>query len=275
MNSPLSLSSPPGRNSKLWVTTRPNWAPPLDTTDDRDPTLPPRPLPNSYWATPTLLASEYPGGYTPNTAAMRLEALLDVGIRDFLDLTESKELVPYAGILEEVVERRGGRVQIMGPLAGNAPSVLGSASLSMTLPPASSEWQVDPGEWTVRLGRFPIRDYDVPTPAALFSILSALSASQDQNRRSVVHCAGGIGRTGMIVGCWLVHAGYVHDDTEDRDPADKVVTKTAGENALTYLRKKWAGVDKSWRAPETPENERQVDVVRTFRPLASGREAPR
>lgn len=51
----------------------------------------PRPLPNSYWATPLLLASEYPGAKLKAEAAHRLDLLLAAGIRDFYDLTEATE----------------------------------------------------------------------------------------------------------------------------------------------------------------------------------------
>ncbi|WP_460502148.1 hypothetical protein, partial [Hymenobacter agri] len=60
----------------------------------------PRPLPNSYWATPLLLASEYPGDKQPDQAAHRLDLLLAAGIRDFYDLTEAHEkLEPYEDLL--------------------------------------------------------------------------------------------------------------------------------------------------------------------------------
>ncbi|RZK36594.1 MAG: serine/threonine protein phosphatase, partial [Hymenobacter sp.] len=64
-------------------------------------TLPPRPIPNSYWATPALLACEYPGAPTAAAAIPKLDALLAAGIRDFYDLTEENELVPYEPLLRE------------------------------------------------------------------------------------------------------------------------------------------------------------------------------
>ncbi|TFY64377.1 hypothetical protein EVJ58_g2675, partial [Rhodofomes roseus] len=62
----------------------------------------PRPIPNSYWATPFLVACEFP--YCPLTpaqlarrcAAQKLDALLAAGVRTFVDLTEPHELFSYA-----------------------------------------------------------------------------------------------------------------------------------------------------------------------------------
>lgn len=53
-----------------------------------------RPLPNSYWATPSLLACEYP--WEPKATTPKLDALLKAGVRTFVDLTECGELSPYA-----------------------------------------------------------------------------------------------------------------------------------------------------------------------------------
>ena len=67
----------------------------------------PRPIPNSYWATPFLVACEFP--YCPLTPAQiarkhtqqKLDKLLDAGVRTFIDLTEPHELFPYSPHLTE------------------------------------------------------------------------------------------------------------------------------------------------------------------------------
>ena len=66
------------------------------------------PIPNSYWVSSgALLAGEYPGAIHPAEARQKLEAILDAGVRSFVDLTESHELRPYDGLLREIAAERG------------------------------------------------------------------------------------------------------------------------------------------------------------------------
>lgn len=176
----------------------------------------PRPLPNSYWATPLLLASEYPGAKQATEAAHRLDLLLAAGIRDFYDLTEADEkLEPYEGLLRERAAHLG-------------------------LPAES-----------VRYRRFPIRDVSVPSAKRLAEVLAALDDSAAAGRRAVVHCHGGIGRTGTVVGCHLrQHFGLSADE------------------ALARIAEEWQTVEKNYRAPYSPETAEQVAYVRSFEPMA-------
>ena len=58
------------------------------------------PIPNSYWVEPgRLLAGEHPGGDSERETRERVAALLDAGIRAFIDLTQADELSPYRGFL--------------------------------------------------------------------------------------------------------------------------------------------------------------------------------
>ncbi|KAG8926822.1 hypothetical protein FRC00_002526 [Tulasnella sp. 408] len=274
------------RDPKLWATKGPSWAGTLDTTDDIDPNLPPRPLPNSYWATPTLLASEYPGPPTKALAILRLTALLDVGITDFFDLTEEGELVPYSSILERLVSDRSGRFTKVDITRDNYSSVFQDRSS-----------EGDGESLSVGYAKFPIRDGSIPSTDQLKAVLDAFSMVHTQEgRKAVVHCWGGIGRTGTIVGCWLVHSGVVRDEEEavavQGEPSSMTgsgavgtasvtalssgVTvsgeeqvpaafmprvRQAGDIALEVLARKWKGVHKSWRVPRTPENARQTDML--------------
>ncbi|KAG8942357.1 hypothetical protein FRC04_003810 [Tulasnella sp. 424] len=280
------------RDPKLWTSCRPTSAAPLDTTDDENLDLPPRPLPNSYWATPTLLASECPGDSREHIATPKLKALLDAGITDFFDLMEEWESLTYLPTLERLVSERGGHVVKLDTSKEN------DSTFFQDTPQNGDE-----GTLLVRYARFPIQDGSVPTSDALQVIMNALHVVQQQhNRKAVVHCWGGIGRTGTIVGCWLVYSGAVKDeevasvvakaqssspsaptlgrtvqDEEPRGDAEGVEgpshvpaksrVRLAGDLALEVLEKKWKGVDKSWKAPRTPENVTQEDMVRSFRPL--------
>ena len=177
----------------------------------------PRPLPNSYWATPLLLASEYPGAKEEATAVHQLDALLTAGIRDFYDLTEADEpLQPYEALLRDRAAHLG----------------------------VSAE--------SVRFRRFPIRDVSVPTPKRLAEVLAAPADSAAAGRRAGVHCWGGIGRTGTVVGCHLRHQHGL-----------------SGDEALARIAEEWKGVEKSQRVPRSPETDEQVDFVRRYQPVGA------
>ena len=62
------------------------------------------PTPESYWVTPRILAGKYPGARVERDAASKVAALLDAGVRTFVDLTEDDELLPYAYLLPPDVQ---------------------------------------------------------------------------------------------------------------------------------------------------------------------------
>ena len=177
------------------------------------PFFPPRPHANAYWATPLLLATEYPGDFEPNVAAAKLDALLAAGIREFMDLTHPHELVPYEALLRE-------RAAAVGLIPDQ-----------------------------VRYRRLPIVDMGVPDEAQLEEILAALHEAELAGRPAVVHCWGGIGRTGTVVGCYLVRHGGAAD----------------GEAALARIAAEWATIAKRDRFPESPQTPAQRALVRGFR----------
>jgi hypothetical protein len=127
------------------------------------------PIPESYWVIPDqFLAGEYPGHFTENLARLKLSAFLEAGITDFIDLTHPHELMPYEPILKE-----------LAPL-----------------------YELD-----VKYMRISIQDRGVPNIETMLEILDTIDAALKQKRKVYVHCWGGIGRTGMAVGCHLVRHG--------------------------------------------------------------------
>lgn len=55
--------------------------------------------------------------------------------------------------------------------------------------------------------RFPIRDMSTPSAPQMLAILDAMSAAVATGKGVYVHCWGGAGRTGMVIGCWYVRLG--------------------------------------------------------------------
>ena len=163
------------------------------------------PIPNSYWvAEGRLAAGEYPGAPTETEARARLRQFLAAGIRVFVDLTEEGELQPYAPFLKEEAAKLG----------------------------VEADWH-----------RLPIRDVSVPAPSRMRSILSTVDRALADGLPVYVHCWGGIGRTGTVVGCHLVRSGL------------------SGEAALRRLAELWQNVEKRWRCPRTPETREQEQFV--------------
>jgi protein-tyrosine phosphatase len=90
-------------------------------------------------------------------------------------------------------------------------------------------------------------DMSVPRRAAeMAAILDAIDDALGQGRTVYVHCWGGIGRTGAVVGCWLVRHGLT------------------GQGALDQIAEWWQHVEKVHRQPFSPETPAQRDYVRTW-----------
>ncbi|MEY2449632.1 MAG: ADP-ribosyl-[dinitrogen reductase] hydrolase [Acidimicrobiaceae bacterium] len=163
------------------------------------------PLVHAWWVEPgRLLAGEYPGNEREDKASLKLNVLVDAGIRTFVDLTTPEDrLLPYGDTLQDIGARRG---------------------------------------LDLRRITLPIPDMSVHYSAYYDDALTTIKTEIDAERPVYVHCWGGVGRTGTVIGCWLVQSG------------------TTGEAALAKLRELRLGTSKARRsAPETRE---QIDFVR-------------
>lgn len=153
-----------------------------------------------YWVVEDqLLAGPYPGSSVPQDHRIKIATLVDAGIATIINLMEGPELQRF--VPYEPIFRE---------LAGEQ----------------------------VRFLRFPIPDAGVPSRDLMLSILDVIDESMKRGRPVYVHCWGGVGRTGTVVGCWLLRHGLA--------TADDVLSK------LTQLRRK--DVRRGRReSPETPE----------------------
>ena len=177
---------------------------------------PDRPLSNSYWVDlGRFAAGEYPSATDPHKAAALLRALLCAGIDHFIDLTTLRDpLEPYV----EMAKREASRLGV------------------------SVGWE-----------RHPIVDKSVPrSPERMSGILDAIDAAMSDGKNVYLHCWGGVGRTGTVVGCWLVRHGRT------------------GDEALDQIAEWWKDVEKAWRMPCSPEMPEQRDYVRSWSELSQG-----
>lgn len=165
----------------------------------------PRPLPNCYWLPEShLLAGEYPGALKPEEAARKLQLLCEAGVNTFIDLTQPGELEPYESVLCD--------------LGGSAAD-------------------------SCRYYRMPERDLDVPSPEVMHAILDLIESEHARGRTVYLHCWGGVGRTGTVVGCYLVRQGL------------------SGKEALQRIATLWKVMEKRRRTPRSPETHAQREFV--------------
>jgi protein-tyrosine phosphatase len=64
--------------------------------------------------------------------------------------------------------------------------------------------------------RLPIRDFGVPTHDELRRILNTIDDALGYGRTVFVHCRGGIGRTGTVLGAWLRRHGHSPEEALEK-----------------------------------------------------------
>ena len=166
------------------------------------------PIPESYWVEENrLLAGEYPGGYDTETARRRMDAFLEAGVTTFIDLTQPHELIPYESVLEEEAKIYGINVSYQ---------------------------------------RIPIRDFDIPSSATMTAILNTIDKAISEGNCVYVHCWGGVGRTGMVVGCYLVRHGNTN------------------EQAIEKVNQLYKTRPSNFHHPRSPETDQQVEFIRNW-----------
>ena len=172
------------------------------------------PLPNSYWIEQDrLLAGEHPTGINEESTRQRLRKIVDAGIDCFIDLTDPIEFASYQPMLAALK-------------TGRALTYL----------------------------RLPIRDHGVPeSDAHMQEILAALDGALAEGRSVYLHCRAGIGRTGLVAGCWL--AGRCG----------------GGAAGLARLNRRWRGNARSSTWPKVPETDEQKQYVRRWKQPGPGR----
>jgi len=131
------------------------------------------PFPRCYWVVPgKFMAGCYPGSEDLQEAERKPRGLVEHGIRHVINLMEpsefNRDMKPF--VLYE----------------GAMKSIANSMDLEVTFE------------------RIPIRDGWVPSRGQMIEILDCIDINIEKGKRVYVHCWGGRGRTGTVVGCYLV-----------------------------------------------------------------------
>ena len=162
-----------------------------------------RPTDSCYWVVPGFLAGNYPRTGFEDSSRDKMRRILDAGVTCFLDLTTRHD--PLLPY-ESLVEQLAG--------AG-----------------------------AMRI-HYPVTDMGIPVSTAQTSeILDTIDRVRAGGGTVYLHCWGGVGRTGTMVGCWLVRHGMT------------------GDEALARVAELWeTRPDSAWSP--SPQTDEQCEYVR-------------
>jgi len=174
---------------------------------------------HGWWADAEgrVLGGEFPGHRDdPAVTRRKLAMLAQAGVGTIIDLTDDDDwLTPYAAELPAVAAAHGVAIE--------------------------------------RLAH-PIPDQGVTTPEHYDRIVADIERTLAAGRKVFVHCWGGIGRTGTVVGVWHVHRGH------------------APEAALARIAAARRGTMKGQRP--APETSAQVEAIHRAHARRGGRPPP-
>jgi len=72
----------------------------------------------------------------------------------------------------------------------------------------------------------PIVDQKVPSRNDIETINQFIDQKRSLNQKVLIHCIGGLGRSGVVAACYLKHLGYSSDD------AIKIVRQARSQRAI-------------------------------------------
>lgn len=175
-------------------------------------TTAPVPFEDAYWVDPgRFMAGPHPGGASAEATRARTAALVDAGILCCINLTEPHEEGPedrYEDLMASMAADRGCEASC---------------------------------------ARFALWDGTSPSPAAVRELLDVIDACLQRGLPVYVHCRAGLGRTGVMVGCWLVRHGIARP----RSAVRRIARLRAGTATARIT---------------SPSTREQIERVRTWKP---------
>ncbi len=114
------------------------------------------------------MAGEYPGSMIAEVTRQSIRQLFEAGVTVFVDLTEEAELGPYEALALQEAAATGRAIEY---------------------------WRVA------------VRDRGIPSVEKMQHILDTIDRAIEAEQTVYVHCLAGLGRTGTVVGCYLVRHG--------------------------------------------------------------------
>lgn len=162
------------------------------------------PIHNSYWVIPgRFLAGEHPGKYNDADTRQKLHWLMGNGINFILDLTQN-----------------------LGSGVDYLACITATAKLF---------------NQQVIYKRLPLQDFGTPSEVRMVKILDCIDSALSAGNKIYLHCYAGMGRTGMVVGCYLARHG------------------ASSKEALKKIMELRRGMpNEKWQSPETPDQRRMV-----------------
>ena len=128
------------------------------------------PIKNSYWVIPDRFrAGEHPTIGSVDGTRLKLRWLMGLGVNYFIDLTE------------------------MGEADVDYPVHITNEASDLKM--------------NVAYKQIPIPDWSIPSREKMIEILNTIELALSEGKNIYLHCYGGKGRTGTVVGCYLVRHG--------------------------------------------------------------------
>ena len=137
------------------------------------------PFQNTYWVIEgKLMAGMYPGGFSDASILHRMQSLSELGIKSIINLTDEEEEINYFTMIYNDKCKRFEEIYCRKLLHT----------------------------------RFKIKDMDIPSKELMVKILDKIDEDISNGHPVFLHCIGGTGRTGTVIGCYMLRHNLVTKD---------------------------------------------------------------